>query len=241
MVHRRWHGDRVGQRGLGRTKSELLGLALAGSKRGSSRKILLGVKWRSSMQTETQHEEVQCSGSAPCWCAIHTRYQHETLVEQLLQRKGFETFNPTFKNIHQWRDRKKEIEEALFPGYLFIANLGDQRLPVLTTPGVCSIVSFAGIPAVIPDDEIESIRRAIASPYRVEPHSYLREGDQACVRFGPLAGLKGIFVRKGKSSRLVLTVEMLGRAAAVEIEESYVEPLIQPQQGNELHKVAAAL
>jgi transcriptional antiterminator RfaH len=173
------------------------------------------------------------------WYAVHTRYQHESQVERLVGMKGFETFLPTFNSVHQWKDRKKQIMEALFPGYLFLANLGTRKLQVVTTPGVCSIVSVAGSPAPIPGEEIESIRLAVASPYRVERHSYLREGDSVCVQHGPLAGVKGIFVRQGKSARLVLTIEMLGRAAAVEIDESYITPLSNVKATNELYRTVS--
>jgi transcriptional antiterminator RfaH len=170
---------------------------------------------------------------AQVWCAVHTRYQQEVQVERLLKMKGFGTFLPMFSSMHQWKDRKKEIMEALFPGYLFLVNIGEHKLPVLTTPGVCSIVSIAGVPAAIPDAEIESIRRALASPYRVERHPYLNEGDSVEVQVGPLAGVRGIFVRKGKAARLVLSVEMLGRAAAVEIDERFIVPLTRKQPANQ--------
>jgi transcriptional antiterminator RfaH len=189
------------------------------------------------------HFQINCNspldsgfGQEQLWCAVHTRYQQEMQVDRLLKMKGFDTFLPMLGSIHQWKDRKKEIMEALFPGYLFLANIGEQKLPVLTTPGVCSIVSVAGLPAAIPNTEIESIRRALASPYRVERHPYLHEGDCVAVQEGPLAGVRGIFVRKGKAARLVLSVEMLGRAAAVEIEESFIVPLTQKQPSNQLHR-----
>jgi transcriptional antiterminator RfaH len=174
-------------------------------------------------------------GQEQVWHAVHTRYQQEMQVDRLLKMKGFDTFLPMFGTVHQWKDRKKEIMEALFPGYLFLANIGEQKLPILTTPGVCSIVSVAGLPAAIPNNEIESIRRALASPYRVERHPYLHEGDCVVVQEGPLAGVRGIFVRKGKAARLVLSVEMLGRAAAVEIDDSFIAPLTPKQPSNQLH------
>jgi transcription antitermination factor NusG len=162
------------------------------------------------------------------WCAVHTRHQHEHQVNGSLTSKGFQTFFPTFMNMHEWKDRKKGIREALFPGYLFVADVGEQRLQIVSTPGVCAIVSVAGIPAIIPNDEIEAIRRAIESPYNVEPHAYLKQGDCVQVKHGPLAGLKGILVREGSAMRLVLLVEMLGRAAAVEIDRNCVGPVLRP-------------
>ncbi len=163
------------------------------------------------------------AGVSTTWCAVHTRYQHESSVHTLLSMKGFHTFFPTYRRISRWKDRKKEMTAALFPGYVFAADVRNERLSVLSTPGVCSIVSIAGVPAVIPNHEIESIRRAVGSPYSIEPHAYLREGDLVRITRGPLNGIEGILVRKKGSLRLVVSVEMLGRAAAIEIDGASIE------------------
>jgi transcription antitermination factor NusG len=156
------------------------------------------------------------------WSALHTHYQYERKVEALLSAKGFETFLPTYESIRRWKDRTKRISEALFPGYLFVANVSERRLQVMTTPGVCAIVCVAGTPATIPGHEIEAIRRCGSDPAKVAPHPYLREGDSVQVQSGPLAGVAGILVRTKDSFRLVVSVEILGRAAAVEIDASCV-------------------
>jgi transcription antitermination factor NusG len=165
------------------------------------------------------------SDLATVWCAVHTRYQHESSVHTLLSMKGFQTFLPTYKKMRHWKDRKKEMAAALFPGYVFVANAQQERLRVVSTPGVCAIVSIGGVPAVIMNHEIESIRRAIAGPYPVEPHDYLKEGDHVRITRGPLNGIEGILVRKKRSLRLVVCVEMLGRAAAMEIDGASIEPV----------------
>lgn len=161
------------------------------------------------------------------WFAIHTRHQHEHLVNHALASKGFETFFPSFISMHKWKDRKKQIRAALFPGYLFVKDIGERRLQIVMTPGVCAIVGVSGVPAIIPELEIESIRLAVSSPCAVEPCSYLKEGDRIRVGHGPLSGAEGLLVRKGKSTRLVICVEILGRAAAVEIDGADVETLAQ--------------
>jgi len=175
------------------------------------------------MQTESISLNYTEAGREKQWCAIQTRYQHEHLTNQILDNKGFETFFPTFARIRQWKDRKKKIWEALFPGYLFVADIAERRVQVVTTPGVCSIVCFANLPALIPSHEIESIRRAVSSAYPVEPHPHIKQGDRVRVNEGPLSGIEGVLIRKGSSTRLILSIEMLGRAAAVEIDSACVE------------------
>ena len=156
------------------------------------------------------------------WNALHTRYQHERQVETMLSAKGFETFLPTYDSFHKWKDRTKKISEALFPGYLFIADVTERRLQVMTTPGVCAIVSVGGAPATIPEHEIEAIRKCVSDAGKVEPHPYLQSGDVIRVQSGPLSGVEGVLVRKKDSCRLVVSVQILGRAAAVEIDAACV-------------------
>jgi transcription termination/antitermination protein NusG len=161
----------------------------------------------------------------PGWCALHTRYQYEKSVATILTAKGFEVFLPTYRVIRRWTDRNKELILPLFPGYLFFGPANDRQNQILSTPGVHSIIKTAGLPAVIPYEEIESIRRMVESSLRVEPHPFLQDGDRVRIKSGPLTGLEGILSRKKDAVRLVLSVILLGRAAAVEIDACAVEHL----------------
>ena len=111
----------------------------------------------------------------------------------------------------------------LFPCYLFLRGIKGRWLEVVTTSGIVSILSINGEPATIPESEIESVRKAIEWGNRVEPHPFLRCGDRVRVISGPLQGLEGILVRKKNLYRLVLSVEILERSAAVEVDVSAVE------------------
>jgi len=143
-----------------------------------------------------------------------------------------ETFLPLYQSVHQWKDRRKVVSIPLFPCYVFLkANL-ESRIDVVTTPGVFALVSNAGEPAAIPTDEIEAIRRAVGGGATVEPHPFLKCGERVRVKCGPMSGIQGILVRKKGVCRLVLSVEMLGKAVAVEIDSFLVEPLSsEPQDG----------
>jgi transcription antitermination factor NusG len=170
------------------------------------------------MQALQIQAESVIADHSPRWFAVHTRYQCERLVAAVLQRKGLEVFLPTYDALHYWSDRKKHVTLPLFPGYLFFADAIDQRIQILSTPGVNTIVKTGSAPAEIPDDEIKAIRRMVESTLRVEPHPFLRNGDLVRVKAGPLAGLEGIVSRKKDAIRLVLSIELLGQSAAVEID-----------------------
>jgi transcription antitermination factor NusG len=157
------------------------------------------------------------------WYAIYTRHQHEKVVAQILTSKGFETFLPLYATAHNWKDRTKALLLPLFPCYVFLKGGLERRLQIVTTPGIYGLVSSGGQPAAIPDVEIEAIRRVVESGARVEAHPFLKCGTWVRIKCGPLAGIQGILVRKKNVSRLVLSVEILGTAAAMEVAAFQVE------------------
>ena len=160
------------------------------------------------------------------WYAIYTRHQHEKNVAHILTAKGFETFLPLHAAAHHWKDRTKIISLPLFPCYVFLkGQLEFGRLEIVSTPGVFGLVASGGKPAVIPAFEMESIRRVAESGAHLEPHPFLKTGDRVRIKTGPLAGVHGILVRKKNMCRLVLSVEMLGKAAAVEVDAFETEPV----------------
>jgi transcription antitermination factor NusG len=163
------------------------------------------------------------------WYALYTRHQHEKMVDQVLTNKGFSTFLPLYATTHNWKDRTKSLTLPLFPCYVFLKGGIERRLQILTTPGVYGLVSSAGQPAAIPDIEIEAIRRVVESGTRVEAHPYLKCGNWVRVKNGPLTGIEGILVRTKNVSRLVLSVEILGTAAAIEVAALQVEAITTPR------------
>jgi transcription antitermination factor NusG len=163
------------------------------------------------------------------WYAVHTRHQHEKNVARVLANKGFEAFLPLYTAVHRWKDRDKQLVLPLFPCYVFLRSPLERWQPVLTTPGVHSVLGFGGQHSMIPSWEIESIRRMVGSPLKAEPHPYLKCGDRIRVRAGALQGLEGILVRKKSIWKLLVSVEMLQRSVAVEVDASMVERLSSPK------------
>jgi transcription antitermination factor NusG len=157
------------------------------------------------------------------WYALYTRHQHEKTVAHLLTGKGFETFLPLYTAFHRWKNGVQQLSLPLFPGYVFLQSPVERWLPVLTTPGIHSIVGFGGTPAMIPRSEIEAIRRVIESPVNAEPHPFIKCGDRARIIAGPLQGLEGVLLRKKNQWKFLLSVEMLERSVAVEVDALMVE------------------
>ena len=160
---------------------------------------------------------------APAWYAVWTRSRHEQVVRDQLERKGLEAFLPTITRWSRWKDRKKQVDWPLFPGYCFARFAGSERLPVLKCTGVVSIVSFNGDIAAIPEHEIDGIRRLLDSDLQFDPCPLIREGMMVEVTHGPLKGVVGRLVRKGSHARLVLSVNLIGQAVSVEVDAADVK------------------
>jgi transcription antitermination factor NusG len=168
---------------------------------------------------------MQTCASQHQWFAVRTAAGREKAVSAQLQNKGYEEFLPLYKTRRQWSDRTKELELPLFPGYLFCRFDFSNRLPILVTPGVKLVVSLGKVPAPVSDGEIESLRRAMASGADAAPWPYLTVGQRVRVREGALAGVEGILLQVKSSWRIVLSVELLQRSVAVELDRGAIVPV----------------
>lgn len=156
------------------------------------------------------------------WFAVHTRHQHERTVSSVLEIKNFRTFLPTYRETRRWSDRQKAVSVALFPGYLFVNDARNRRLEILSAPGVSGIVSVQGVPAAIAHEEMEAVMRMTVSAENLRPHPFLKYGDLVEVIAGPLSGVRGALVEEKDGCRLVISIQMLGRSAAVTIDRPSV-------------------
>ena len=169
-------------------------------------------------------------GNEQKWFALTAKHQHEPKIASLLGAKGFEAFQPTYTEVRRWKDRKKLIVLPLFPGYVFFCGDLERRLEILSIPGVFSIVCFGETAAEISADEIEGIRRVCLNRLDVQPHPFLVVGDRVRVVEGPLSGVTGILQKQKDTYRLILSIELLGRSAAVEIDANNVERIPASEQ-----------
>jgi len=160
----------------------------------------------------------------PSWFAVWTRSRHEKAVEEHLARKDVEVFLPTIKRWSRWKDRRKQIDWPLFPGYCFARFDPDRLLSIVSSPGVANVVSFDGHPAPIPDIEIEGIRALVTSGLQFDPCPFIREGALVEVIHGPLKGVVGRLEKKARHARLVLSVDLIARAVSVTVDAADVRP-----------------
>jgi transcription antitermination factor NusG len=159
------------------------------------------------------------------WFAVQVRTQREEGVACYIEGKGYEWFLPTYKRRKLWSDRIREVKVPLFPGYLFCRFNPQDRLPILKTPGVIQIVGYNRVPIAVDEEEVAAIQRLVASGVPNQPWPYLAVGDRVRIESGPLRGLEGILANLRGNNRLVLSVTLLQRSVAVEIDSMFVESL----------------
>jgi transcription antitermination factor NusG len=147
------------------------------------------------------------------------------MVTRHLEHQGLNYFLPLYRSVRRWKDRRKELDVALFPGYVFVSLDLRDRLGVLRAPGVVEFVSFQGQPAPVPDIEIHALQSSLSAGLRPQPHPYLRQGRRVRVKSGLLANSEGIMIRRKEGFRLVLSINLLMRSVMLEVDEADVEPL----------------
>ncbi len=157
------------------------------------------------------------------WFAIVARTGREKNASLLLENAGYECYLPVVKFTRQWSDRVKDVEVPLFPGYLFCRMNPHNRLPVLMTPGVIQIVGVGKTPIPVEEQEVEALQRVGKSAISMMPWPYLQVGHIASIKEGPLKGLTGIVIKIKSGMRLVLSISLLQRSVAVEIDRSWID------------------
>jgi transcription antitermination factor NusG len=164
------------------------------------------------------------------WYALQVNCRKEPSIASQIEGRGFECFLPTYKSLRKWSDRTKEINQALFPGYLFCRFEYQERQPIMTTAGVVQVVGNGRTAVPIPDAEIEALQVAVSSGIPAQPWPYLKAGELVRVNYGHLSGLEGILVNFKGNHRVVLSVTLLQRSLALEVDLGWVSAVAPQRQ-----------
>ena len=167
--------------------------------------------------------QTQMAMVQPHWYAAYTCANHEKRVAAELGAREVEHFLPLYSSVRRWKDRRVNLDLPLFPGYVFVRLAFRDRLRVVQIPSVVRLVGFGGLPTALPDTEMEVLRSGLSDGLRAQPHPFLTEGRRVRVRSGPLAGMRGILLRRRGKARFVVSVELIMRSMAVEMDEADLE------------------
>lgn len=173
----------------------------------------------------SQLSSILASEQTERWYALYTRPRHEKAVSAQLARRRVEAFLPVREVLSRWKDRRKLVQLPLFPGYVFTRTTLARKRDVVSADGVVCMVNFHGVPAPIPDEQIEAVREICLTKLPCDPYPYLTEGRWVRVVRGPLGGLTGILVRKKSKHRLVVSIDILQKSVSVEIDAESAVPL----------------
>lgn len=196
--------------------------------------ISTGLQWDSegeAMNSLRELAAVDAPGvfleDRPHWYAIQTRARHEMRISSELYKRGIDAFAPTLLESHRWSDRHKIVEVPLFSCYVFVNLVASHsmRLEVLKTMGVFRFVNVNGLPAPIPDSQIDSIKTVLAHKLPISTCGFLQIGQRVRVRGGSLDGVEGILMASKAGQRLVILVDLLQQSVEVTVEGYVVEPV----------------
>ena len=203
------------------------GIALAVVRR-SQTVTRMAIAYPSSIvrpETPTMTERESNRKDSQAWYALQVRARKETYVASQISSQGYESFLPTYRSIRRWSDRLKECEQPLFPGYLFCRFNFEQRRPVITTSGVIQIVGAGRSAIPVSNGEIHALQLAISSGLPRQPWPYLEIGQRVRINYGNLSGLEGLLVNLKGNHRVVLSVSLLQRSVAMEVDAAWLTPV----------------
>ena len=164
------------------------------------------------------------------WYAVYTRSRHEKVAADILRKSGIDHYLPLINVLSQWKDRKKLVKKPLFPGYLFVRITRVEAKDVLKAKGVVRVLGSRNddstlAPSFITDDQIANIRRLIDSGFAIDPYPYIKVGQVVRIKHGPLKGVEGTVIRKQRRDYLVINVDIIQKATAVELPSEYVDTI----------------
>lgn len=157
------------------------------------------------------------------WYALKVRTRSEPVATASLQSRGFDPYAPTYKMERQYCDRKKAVSLPVFPGYLFCRFDAVFRSQVLNCLAVQSILGFHGVPSVVPDEQIDAVRRALAAG--ATPSPFLRVGQRVRILRGAMEGVEGVLIRHGGTDEVIVSVDLLQRSVSLRIDSDLLQAI----------------
>ena len=168
-------------------------------------------------------EDGNTEDAALAWFALAVVPRKEKATAQGLRAKGYQDFLPMYTVRRRWSDRVQKVELPLFPGYVFSRFDPKFRLPILKIPAVLAILGMGKNPEPIPDIEIDALQTVCKAGVNTIPYPYMT-GAKVRINEGPLTGVEGILL-ESKQTRLVLSVTLLQRSIAVEVDAEWIAPV----------------
>lgn len=160
------------------------------------------------------------------WYPVYTHARAEKKAHEALLKKGIEAYLPLNRQLKQWSDRKKWVEEPLIKSYLFVYITEQDQMEVLTTKGIARFIYFSGKITAMPDAQINELKLLLASPYQLEiTEEDLQPGEKIIIKAGPLKGLTGEMISYRSQKQLILRLNNMGLSILVHVAASLINRL----------------
>ncbi|RZA02806.1 MAG: UpxY family transcription antiterminator [Sphingobacteriaceae bacterium] len=157
------------------------------------------------------------------WYPVYTHARAEKKAYEALVKKGIETYLPLNRQLKQWSDRKKWVEEPLIKSYLFVNITDQEQMEVLTTKGVARFIYFSGKITPMPSSQIYDLKLLLASAYELEvTEENLQPGEKIIIKAGPLKGMQGEIVSHRSQKQLLLRLDNMGVSILVQVAPSLI-------------------
>ncbi|HEX8020670.1 UpxY family transcription antiterminator [Mucilaginibacter sp.] len=158
------------------------------------------------------------------WYPVYTNPRAEKKAYEALMSKGINVYLPLHRQLKQWSDRRKWVEEPFLKSYLFVYIAEQEQAEVLMTKGISRFLYFSGKPAVMPDKQIHELKLLMASPYELEiTEEDLQPGEKIKIKAGALKGMTGEIVSRRSQKQLILRLESIGYSIIVNVAASLIE------------------
>jgi transcription antitermination factor NusG len=182
----------------------------------------MGDQWRQLAHAGGEPQPAAPEGQE--WFAVQVWTGREQRCADRLSQRRYEVLLPSYPEFHRWSDRLKRVERPLFPGYLFCRTSAESVGKIVTTPWIIRIVGSENGPVPVAAEEVAALKRVVDQGLKAEPWDYIRVGERVRICDGPLTGAEGLIVRTKSQHRLILSVSLLARSVAVEIDSWCVQP-----------------
>jgi transcription antitermination factor NusG len=157
------------------------------------------------------------------WFVLHTLSRQEKKLAEELQQLQIQHYLPLVQTIRYYGKRRFHVREPLFPGYVFLRGAASDAYGATRTERIAKVLSVKG--QVQLNWELQNLFIALSNGSRLDPFPFLKKGTLVEVKSGPLRGLQGLVESRINFDRLILQVEMLGRAMTMELHGALVDPL----------------
>lgn len=161
------------------------------------------------------------------WLVFYTKSRGEKAAHKLLIKNGFDSYLPLNKVLRQWSDRKKKIEVPLFNSYIFVREIEANIVEILKTPGISWNIRHNGVPAILREKELATIKRFLESGLTIDVSSAqdLEKGDKVKIMDGPMKGAIGFLSGEYNDQKFTIELESIDQVMKVSMDKGLLKKI----------------